>query len=289
MTIRTPPEDLWLQLGEVRLHVRRWNGDRFPFILLHGLASNARTWDGVAAVLNEAGHEVVSVDQRGHGLSDKPACGYEFDQVTADLKDLMETLGLREPPILAGQSWGGNVVLDFAARYPRPARGLVLVDGGFLELSSRPGATWEKIAVELRPPDLVGKPRAELAYRMRQGHPDWSEDGIEATLANFETLPDGTVRPWLSLDRHMAILRALWNHHPPALYGKIEVPVLIVPAASADQEWTRAKRVLVDKAERSIPRCRVRWFPNTDHDIHVQRPRELAEAMLEAVTDGFFG
>ena len=289
MTAIAPPEDIWLRAGDIRLHVRKWDGKSLPFILLHGLASNSRTWDAVAEALNQAGYLVFSVDQRGHGSSDKPAHGYGFDEVTADLRELIETMHLAEPPILAGQSWGGNVVLEFAARYPKLARGLVLVDGGFLELSTRPGATWEKIAVDLRPPDLAGRQRVELAARLRAAHPGWTESGIEATLNNFETLPDGTVRPWLSLDRHMEILRALWEHRPPGLYAGIESPVLIAPASEAENsEWTRLKRIQVEKAAMAIPRCKVRWFPATDHDIHVHRPRDLAGVILEAVSDGFF-
>ncbi|MEZ4718179.1 MAG: hypothetical protein R2851_19105 [Caldilineaceae bacterium] len=42
--IRTDPQSL-------ALHVREWPGDRQPFVLVHGLASNARTWDQVAARL----------------------------------------------------------------------------------------------------------------------------------------------------------------------------------------------------------------------------------------------
>ncbi|HEY5472951.1 MAG TPA: alpha/beta fold hydrolase, partial [Candidatus Limnocylindrales bacterium] len=38
-----------------------------PFLLVHGLASNARLWDGVARRLTEAGHRSVAVDLRGHG------------------------------------------------------------------------------------------------------------------------------------------------------------------------------------------------------------------------------
>ena len=37
-------------------------------------------------------------------------------------------------------------------------------------------------------------------------------------MANFETLEDGTIRPWLTLDRHMQILRALWDQKPSQLY-----------------------------------------------------------------------
>ena len=40
--------------------------ERRAFVLVHGLASNARLWDGVAEHLH-GGHRVV-IDQRGHGL-----------------------------------------------------------------------------------------------------------------------------------------------------------------------------------------------------------------------------
>ena len=42
------------------------------FVLVHGLASNARMWDGVAARLVERGHAAATVDLRGHGRSAKP-------------------------------------------------------------------------------------------------------------------------------------------------------------------------------------------------------------------------
>ena len=215
--------------GGLRLHVREWAGAGPPFVLLHGLASNARTWDGVAAELAAAGRRVIAVDQRGHGLSDKPAHGYDFPSVTGDLVRLLDVLAL-EAPILVGQSWGGNVVLAFAAAYPARARQLVFVDGGFLDLQMRPEASWEHVARDLRPPDLTGFARAALKKRIGAVHPDWTEAGVEATLANFETLPDGTVRPWLTLDRHMEILprtvgpeagHDLWaGHHSCAHRGR---------------------------------------------------------------------
>jgi pimeloyl-ACP methyl ester carboxylesterase len=280
--------DEWIQLAGPRLHLRRWPGRGVPFVLLHGLASNCLTWEMVARRLSAAGHPVFAVDQRGHGLSDKPEVGYGFDEVTSDLRELLDRLGRSEPPIVAGQSWGGNVVLDFAARYPGVARGLVLVDGGFLELSARPGATWEQLSAELAPPSLAGQTRDEIAKAIRKRHPDWSEEGVELTLGNFETLPNGSARVWLSRDHHMEILGALWEHHPPMLYGRVQEPVLITPAVVADADRMEMKKNAVEIAEERLARCRVSWFAETDHDVHVHRPDELAATMLEALRDGFF-
>lgn len=287
-----PGEDQFIDIrpdeGGLTLHVRAWPGEKVPFVLVHGLSSNCRTWEGVAAWLAAAGHRVVAVDQRGHGLSAKPEQGYDFATITADLVRLMDALAL-DRPVVVGQSWGGNVVLELGARYPQRTRGLGMVDGGYIDLQNRPGATWEKISVQLRPPDLAGTPREQMRRRLRHVHPGWSDDGIEHTLANFEMLPDGTVRPWLTLDRHLQILRAMWEQRPPALYPRVSQPVLICSAADLrDPERMAVKREQVAAAERGLPHAVVHWFDNTDHDIHVHRPAALAALCVEAAQNGIW-
>jgi pimeloyl-ACP methyl ester carboxylesterase len=274
--------------ADLALNIRHWPGDGPPFVLLHGLASNARTWDGVAHALTQAGYAVYAVDQRGHGHSDKPDSGYDFATVAADLARLLDAIGL-DAPIVAGQSWGGNVVLAFGAQFPNRARGLCFVDGGFLDLQSRPENTWERVAVDLRPPNLIGTPADALRQRLRTYHPDWTDAGVEATLNNFEILPDATIRPRLTLARHMQILRALWEQRPGELYAKVTAPVVICPAtSSAAVEWTEHKRVQVAVSEEALARVSVHWFEETDHDIHVQKPGALAGVMLEELTQGIW-
>ena len=277
-----------LPVRGLALSLREWPAPGQPFLLVHGLASNACTWDGVAARLQAAGHHVVAVDQRGHGRSDKPETGYGFDEVTADLKALIETLDL-ERPVIAGQSWGGNVALDFAARWPQLLRGLVLVDGGFIELSAAPGATWEQIAIDLKPPPLAGTPRVDMLERLRGFHPQWPEAALEMQMANFETLPDGTVRPWLTLDRHMQILRSLWEQKPTEVYARASAPTLIAVADARNRDRHDHKEAAVAAAAAALPQSSLRWFTDTAHDIHVHRPDALADWILEALEEGFFG
>src|SRR5205814_1709852 len=107
------PDSRWLPAtGGVGLHVNVWpDGEGVPFLLVHGLASNARMWDGVASALAGLGHPVAAVDQRGHGRSDKPDSGYDFITVTDDLVAVLDGLGF-ERSVAVGQSWGGNVVVE---------------------------------------------------------------------------------------------------------------------------------------------------------------------------------
>jgi pimeloyl-ACP methyl ester carboxylesterase len=272
------------------LSIREWAGSAGgrDFLLVHGLSSNACTWDGVGAELSGRGHHVVAVDQRGHGRSDKPDTGYGFDEVTADLDALITALGLQRT-IVAGQSWGGNVVVEFAARYPGALAGLIMVDGGFIDLASAPGATWEEVSVSLKPPPLAGLRRDIMLERMTSFHPDWDSAQLEMQMANFEALPDGTIRPWLTLDRHMQILRALFDQKPPELFPRVPAPTLIAAAPAPSPDRQERKEYEVSTAMSLLPNARLRWYNDSVHDIHVDQPDRLAGWFLEALEEGFFG
>jgi pimeloyl-ACP methyl ester carboxylesterase len=272
---------------DLRLAVRRWAGDLAPtFVLVHGLASNARLWDGVAMDLQAAGHRVLAVDQRGHGRSDRPEDGYDFATVTDDLRRLLSAEGLRRP-VLVGQSWGGNVVLEAATRWGDNLAGIAGVDGGTIELRRR-FPEWEQCAEELAPPAMDGVTLAQVQRWIRREHPDWPEQGVAGTLANLEETDHGTVRARLPRDRHMKILRAMWEQRPPQLYPRVTTPVLLIPADSGGgSSFTGEKHEHVEAAVAALPRARAHWLAG-DHDLHAQQPAAVARILLDAVADGFF-
>ena len=264
----------------VELEVDTWEGgDGVPFMLVHGLASNRRLWEGVAARLQELDHPVASVDLRGHGQSDRPDEGYDFATLGADLTKVMDAAGF-DRPVLAGQSTGGNIVVDLAARVPERVRWVAGVDGGALELA-RQWPDWEDCKAALTPPRLAGSPAESVEARLRRAHPHWSDWGIEVSMANFEHLPDGTIRPWLILDRHLRILRALWEHHPSVVIPKLEVDVLLVMADTGDA-WAEQKRALAEELLAVAPNVRVEWMSPGDHALHVQYPMRLADLLHAA-------
>jgi pimeloyl-ACP methyl ester carboxylesterase len=277
----------------VRLNVRVWEsghrpGDAAtaPFLLVHGLASNARLWDGVADRLADLGHPVAAVDQRGHGRSDKPDTGYDFETVAADLVAVAEALGF-ERPVAVGQSWGGNVVVELAHHHPGATRGVACVDGGFIELADR-FPDWEACRAALTPPPLDGTPLHVIERSIRAAHPDWSDRAIAGALANFEVRPDGTVAPWLTLDRHLLILRELYAHRPSRVFPVLAVPVLLVPADTGAVAWADDKKQAVAHAEAAARRLRTRWVSPACHDVHAQFPETVAALLHEHVREGFF-
>lgn len=259
----------------VAVHVALWPAEGgTPVLLVHGLASCTRLWDGVAARLQTSGHPTAAVDLRGHGASDKPDHGYDFTRVTDDLRAVLAALGWQRP-VLAGQSYGGNVVVEFAYRFPDEVRAVACVDGGTIELGDRFPA-WDACASALAPPDLTGVPLTALRERFRSRHPDWPDEGVEGALAVFEELSDGTVRPWLTRDRHLAILRHLWEHRPSQRWSFLTCPVLFCMADTGEAGWTTDKRAGVDAALAVLPRGRAEWFAPADHDLHAQHPAAVA-------------
>jgi pimeloyl-ACP methyl ester carboxylesterase len=272
----------------VLLHVERWEGDpaAAPFVLVHGLASNLRLWDGVAEELQARGHTVIALDQRGHGRSDAPESNYDMDTAVSDLRAVLEALGLLRP-VLAGQSWGGNVVLELAWRDPALVRGIACVDGGLIELADW-YPSWEDCLAELTPPRLDHLTLREVEARIRAEHPDFPNRAIAAALHCFRVRADGRVEPRLALHRHLRILRSLWEHRPSSRFPTLRVPTLLLLADTGDAVRTAAKRRAEALALATVPRLRSHWFSPADHDVHAQFPDRVAELLARAIRDGFF-
>jgi pimeloyl-ACP methyl ester carboxylesterase len=276
------PTDLTVTVAHgVTLHLRRWPGSRLPaYLLVHGLASNARLWDGVAERLAAAGHATYAVDLRGHGESDLPRTGYDTATAAADLAAVIDSLGLREP-VVAGQSWGGNVAVRLAAEHPVGA--LALVDGGWIDLAAE-FDSWEACARRLRPPDLDGTPAEQVRAHLRRAHPDWPSDAVEATLHNLRRNADGTVSRRLPVDRHMAIVRSMYDDPPQRHFPAVTVPVLLLPALPpGDSRRVERIRERVAAAAADLPKATVVEYPDSDHDLHAQHPARLAADLLRLV------
>jgi pimeloyl-ACP methyl ester carboxylesterase len=276
----------------LRLHGLRWDdlGRGRPALLLHGLASNARIWERVSPALAEGGLAPVAIDLRGHGLSDKPDTGYDLATVSADLRAVVRDLGLRAP-ILIGHSWGAGLALHLTAsglgEGGTPAA-LVLIDGGISQLDDLPGATWERVSELLAPPPLAGMARQDLLKRLSDPSRRWKPDpqSLDITLANFEVMPDDTVRPHLRHDHHMQLLRELYDFRTYEALDLVRCPTLVIsarpprPLRLEEEAHLLLKEKGIDRARRSIADLQTEWMEDTVHDIPLQRPDELASTIV---------
>jgi pimeloyl-ACP methyl ester carboxylesterase len=271
----------------VRLHVRRWMPATprrgADFLLVHGLSSNARLWDEVAAQLAQAGNSAIAIDLRSHGESDAPGDGYDTGTAANDVAAVAAALGVTGA-IVAGQSWGGNVVVRLAAEHPGVAAALALIDGGWFSPSLE-FDSWEAAERALRPPDVDGRSATQMRAMLRASHSAWSDMAIDATAANLAVEPDGTIRRRLSIPHHMQIVRSMFDDPPAAYYPRVRVPVLLMPALPNDVAAAEARRARVRRAADGLPDARISEYLGGDHDLHAQQPKRVADDLLALAAD----
>lgn len=99
-------------------------GDGEPLVLIPGFASGRSLWSKQVGPL--ARHfRVISFDPRGVAQSDKPAGEQTIDLLADDVAELLRLLDVESAHVV-GVSFGGFVAQEFALRYPRMTRKLVL-------------------------------------------------------------------------------------------------------------------------------------------------------------------
>jgi pimeloyl-ACP methyl ester carboxylesterase len=100
-------------------------------VLLHGLASDADTWDKALGPLAERHLRVLAVDLIGHGESDKPSVEYLLSDFAHSLAEFLDALAI-PTATLCGHSFGGAIAMYFGTRHPERVERVVLVSAGGL-------------------------------------------------------------------------------------------------------------------------------------------------------------
>lgn len=277
-----------INIGGLTLHYLDWGGTGTPIILIHGLASTVHIWDLVAPHLTAHGR-VIALDQRGHGLSDQPATGYDFASITADLANFVKAIGIQEKFFLVGHSWGAHVALTFAQRYSELLRGIVLVDGGIVDLKNQ-WPTWEIAEKQMTPPVLNEVTWPEIQQRIKEQWlgDAWTPETGELALSVYKVDEHGFVNRRLATANHMQIAHAIWSLTPTELFSQIKCPTLLVmpiPPGMAQKPDDRQvnKQKQVAQAEKRIENCQAVWLPDTIHDVPWQRPILLANTITDFI------
>ena len=101
-----------------------------PIVFCHEFAGDYRAWDPQVRAFGRA-YRCITYSHRGFPPSSVPDDleAYSQDLLIDDLRALVEHVGL-EKAHFVGFSMGGNVVLNFALRYPDLCRGIVVVGTG---------------------------------------------------------------------------------------------------------------------------------------------------------------
>lgn len=119
-----------LTIANQQLSYLEWHQGQEPLLLLHGMADHSLVWADLGNFLQERYH-ILAPDLRGHGNSSKPARGYRYRDIIADLEALMAAQGWSSAHVI-GHSWSAKVAAVWARHNPQAIRSLVLVDPFFI-------------------------------------------------------------------------------------------------------------------------------------------------------------
>ena len=275
--VNASPRESYFEHDGVRLHYLEWghgSSGRPSLLLLHGLSSNARFWERTVARL--PGHHVVAIDQRSHGLSDRPPEGNANPTFVADAHALADHLGL-ERPVVAGHSWGATIALEYAAAHPAETGGLAVIDGPVWTTRMK----WDDVKDFVQPPFPL-YPTLEEAYQVQARYIPgaWGDDlkgFVEAGLVREE----GGWRSTLTVPVRYDILRHMFGADTEHLWRAVQSPVWVLLAQVGPANFVQMKEEGARELQSHMPEARIRWF-DTPHDIPLYEPAEVA-AELQAL------
>jgi pimeloyl-ACP methyl ester carboxylesterase len=136
-----------------------------PLVMIHGAQGDQSMFAGVAPMFTDQ-FQVLTFDQRGSGLSEKPDMAYSMAMFADDTAVLMEHVGFASAHIL-GVSMGGMIAQEFALRHPRKTRSLVLgctTPGGPQSIALSGGALAQAYSTQPMPAEERGRLLAEACF-----------------------------------------------------------------------------------------------------------------------------
>ncbi|QLK85408.1 alpha/beta fold hydrolase [Staphylococcus sp. 17KM0847] len=100
-------------------------GNGYPIVMIHSIYMNHTVFETIAQRLSRY-FQVILIDMRGHGYSDK-SLKITFQQFSQDVKELMDFLYIDSATVIANEL-GSSIALDLAARQPNMVKELILIN-----------------------------------------------------------------------------------------------------------------------------------------------------------------
>lgn len=120
----------FIEIDGMQVHYRD-EGKGTPIVLIHGTASSLHTWNDWTKELAK-NYRVIRMDLPAFGLTGANTSGnYSIEYYTQFLHQFLSTINV-DTFYLAGNSLGGNIAWEYAAKYPEKIKKLVLVDASGL-------------------------------------------------------------------------------------------------------------------------------------------------------------
>jgi pimeloyl-ACP methyl ester carboxylesterase len=275
-----------LDLGGRRTEIVEWGSGDSHIVLIHGANISPHMFDTFAPRFSSRYH-VVAYARRGHGKATPPSGPFDIDDLAADLRIVMDSLGIQRA-VLMGHSFGGNEITRFAAVHPDRVASLVYLDAHF-DMGRNP--YYEQAMESVVTPDCVAT--MKTGSDLKKCAADYLYPPIEWTRADEELIADMVVDT-----AGAPVYRTAADHVVPSLtqvntsyareYDRIKAPALFLMSdtylsvVTADTAWNRrftewhetsgyiqARQWWMDQIRAAMPSARITILDGTSHDMIV--------------------
>lgn len=270
----------YLHLQGMQVHYRDVNNSGNPeapvLILLHGIFASLHTWNDWTDALSQQ-FRVISLDAPNFGLTGPHPDGMRRYRYSDFLDAFTDALGIRRAH-LAGNSLGGWMAWEFAARFPHKTGKLILLDSaGFffvpplvLLTMGLPFGGWLASRAPL--------PRRALyaIVRSTYSHPE------RLSQAVMDRYYDLLMRPG-NRAAAAAVLRFIRNRggFSTRLLSQVTQPVLVM--WGADDRWIPPAHA--DRFRRILPQAQVITYDDCGHLPMEEIPQRSAADALRFLQD----
>jgi non-heme chloroperoxidase len=252
-----------LSTGVRMEYVEQGRADGVPVVFLHGVTDSWRSFERVLPLLPPTIH-AFALSQRGHGDTSRPASGYRFEDMSADLLAFVDALGLRTA-IIVGHSMGASVAQRFVVDHPDRVERLVLM-GAFSNFDD-PGLA-DFVASSIAPlTDPIAAPFAR-EWQLSTLARTMSADHLDAVVSETLKVP---ARVWRE-----AFDGFLKTPDFTSELTNVSVPVLLI---WGDRD-SYALRAAQDRLLEVMPNARFIAYEGFGHAFHWEDPEQFTRDLL---------
>lgn len=250
-----------------------WGSGR-PVVLIHGWALNSQMWEGQVAYLVDHGLRCITYDRRGHGRSDVPGHGYDYDTLARDLRALFTALDLTDVVLVAHSMAAGDAVRYVATGGDDRVAKLVLIGGTTPFLAARDDNP------EGLPKEAIDASRQQLVA----DRPSWFRDGTPDYFAapqSAELTPQMQSELNMCLQTPLPVLLActdtMMNTDLRPDVRSVDVPTLVI---HGDADMTAPLSMTGRPTAALLPHGRLVVYPGAPHGLYVTDRDRLNDDLL---------
>lgn len=247
-------------------------------VLLHGMNFGGFYFEGPINMLRKEGFRVIATDQIGFGRSSKPIIPYNWNDLAANTRRVLQHLGVTKA-IIVGHSGGGMLAARFAASYPEMTERVVIYNPIGLT-DTRYQQPWVS-ADEAYKRTMAMSQDQLYAQNSATIHRYFHTPG--AWKPEYEKFVRILYAPTLSADwPRLAMVRVLLGQmvlQDPVVYdwAKIKVKALVLGGAEDTPDFPERAKHIAD----TLPGAELALLPGLGHVPHIQAPEVFNAALLK--------